>query len=73
MIYSISFSDCEQHMIEEYAELYDMTASEVIKKATLEMIEDELDVRAYEGAMKKFKEDPTTHSHEEVGKELGFL
>ena len=73
MVYSIRFSESEQSMIEEYAKVYDMSISEVIRKATMEMIEDELDIKTYEEVIKKFKEDPVTYSHEEVGRELGFL
>lgn len=73
MVYSIRFTDEEQEVIEQYAQLYGMKISEVIRKATMEMIEDEMDIQAFKEAKEKFEKDPATYSHEDVGKELGFL
>ena len=72
MVYSIRFSEEEQELIEQYAQLYGMKISEVIRKATMEMIENELDIRAFREAKERFEKDPRTYSMEEVGKELGF-
>lgn len=73
MVYSIRFSEDEQEMIEQYALLHAMKISEVIRKATMEMIEDEMDVRAFKEAKERFEKNSVTYSHEDVGKELGFL
>lgn len=73
MVYSIRFSEDEQAAIEQYALLYGMKISEVIRKATMEMIEDEMDIRAFKEAKERFEKNPVTYSHEDVGKELGFL
>lgn len=73
MVYSIRFSEDEQAIIEQYALLYGMKISEVIRKATMEMIEDEMDVQAFKEAKARFEKNPVTHTHEDVGKELGFL
>ena len=73
MVYSIRFSEDEQEMIEQYALLHAMKISEVIRKATMEMIEDEMDVRAFKEAKERFEKNPVIYSHEDVGKELGFL
>ena len=70
---SVEFSEDEQAIIEQYALLHDMKASEVIRKATLEMIEDETDVQAFREAKLRFDKGPVTHTHKDVGKELGFL
>lgn len=59
-------------MIEEYATLYQMKKSEVIRKLTIEAIEDEIDVEAFRRAKQHFDENPVTYSHEEVGRRLGF-
>lgn len=72
MVYSIRFSKEEEEIIKQYAMLYDMKISEVIRKATMEMIEDDMDVRAFMEAKEKFEKNPKTFSHEDVGKELGF-
>ncbi len=73
MVYSIRFSPQEEELIEEYASLYHMKISEVIRKLTIEAIEDEIDIEAFKRAKKRFEDNPVTYSHEEVGRRLGFL
>ena len=70
MVYSIRFSPQEEELIEEYAALYGMKISEVIRKLT---IEDEIDIEAYRKAKARFDENPVSYSHEDVGRRLGFL
>ena len=50
-----------------------MKISEVVRKATLEMIENEMDTQAFRRAKERFEKNPVTYSHEAAGKELGFL
>ena len=73
MVYSIRFSEDEQAVIEQYALLRGMKISEVIRKATTEMIENEMDIRAFKEAKERGEKNPATYSHEDIGKELGFL
>ena len=73
MVYSVRFSEQEQNIIEQFAMLHDMTISELIRKSVMEAIEDEIDVEICRKALKEFKENPKVYSHEEVGRELGFL
>ncbi len=73
MVYSIRFSEDEQAAIEQYALLHRMKISEVIRKATMEMIEDEMDMQAFKKAKERFEQNPATYTHEDVGKELGFF
>ena len=73
MVYSIRFSPQEEELIEEYAALYGMKISEVIRKLTIEAIEDEIDIEAYRKAKARFDENPVSYSHEDVSKRLGFL
>lgn len=47
-----------------------MTVSELIRQTVLERIEDEIDLAAYEEAMKAYRENPITYTHEEVRKML---
>ena len=60
MVYSIRFSDDEQAVIEQYALLYGMKISEVIRKATMKMIEDEIDIQAFKEAKERFEKNPVT-------------
>lgn len=72
MSISIRLNDAELAAIKDYAAAYGMTVSECIRKAVLERIEDEYDLKCYEEAMEEFKKNPKTYTHEEVKKELGL-
>jgi predicted DNA-binding protein len=73
MVYSIRFSPEEQMLIEQYASIRGSTISDVIRRATMEMIEDELDIEICRKALKNYERDPKTHSHNDMKKELGLL
>ncbi len=74
MAVSVRFNDSELKLIKEYANLYNISQSEVIRKATMEMIEDSLDVAILEAAMDRVaKNGSKMYTFEEAGKELGFL
>ena len=73
MIHSIKFSEDERAAIERYASIHGMKTCEVIKKATIEMIEDEMDLQSFRETKERFEKNPVTYSHETVGRELGFL
>jgi uncharacterized protein (DUF1778 family) len=73
MVYSIRFSAEEKMLIEQYAALYGATITDVIRKATMEMIEDELDMEICRAALKNYEKDPRTYSHSDIKKELGLL
>jgi predicted DNA-binding protein len=73
MVYSIRFSPEEQKLIEQYASIHSSTISDVIRRATMEMIEDELDIEICRKALKNYEKNPKTYSHEEIKRELGLL
>ena len=73
MVYSIRFSPEEQMLIEQYASIRGWTITDVVRKATIEMIEDELDIEICRKALKNYEKDPKTYSHEDIKKELGLL
>ena len=73
MAVSVRFNESELGLIKEYAALYNISQSEVIRKATMAMIEDALDVGILESAMDRIsKNGSKMYSFEEAGKELGF-
>ncbi len=72
MSISIRLSEKENLLIKEYAKVYNMSVSELIRTAVLEKIEDEIDLKAYEKAMEAYKNNPVTHTLDEVEKELGY-
>ena len=70
---SVRFNDSELDLLHEYAALYNISISEVVRKATMEMIEDALDIRILESAMERASENKRKmYTFEEAGKELGF-
>ena len=73
MAVSVRFNESELSLIREYAALYNISQSEVIRKATMAMIEDALDVTILESAMERIsKNGSKMYTFEEAGKELGF-
>ena len=74
MAVSVRFNESELRLIKEYAALYNISQSDVIRKATMEMIEDALDVKTLEDAMDRVsKNGSKMYTIDEAGKELGFL
>ncbi len=72
MSVSIRLNESELAAIKDYAAAYGMTVSECIRRAVLEQVETEYDLKAYENAYAEFKKKPKTYSHEQVKKELGL-
>lgn len=70
MTVSIRLSEEDTMLFKKYAELNNITLSDLIRNAVLEKIEDEYDLKCYEQAIKKYKEKPVTYTHEEVAKIL---
>ena len=73
MVYSVRFSPEEQMLIEQYASFHGSTVTDVIRKATMELIEDELDTEICLKALKNYEGNPKTYSHDDIKKELGLL
>jgi RHH-type rel operon transcriptional repressor/antitoxin RelB len=63
----------EKNLIQSYIESKGITMSEFIRAATLEKIEDDVDMEIFKKALADFEENPITYSHEEVKKELGLI
>lgn len=61
---AIRFSPDEIECIQSYADLMGMSFSDVVRQSTLERIEDEIDIRAYEKALAE--DDGTRLSMDEV-------
>lgn len=62
----------DAQLIRDYAKLHGITVSEFIRRAALEKIEDELDIRAAEKAYAEYLADPVTYSLDEIEKEFGL-
>lgn len=73
MAISIRLNDDDANLIKKYAQLHNMTVSELVRKSVIERIEDELDLAAYEKAIADYKKNPVTYSMEEIEKDLGLI
>lgn len=72
MTISVRLNQEETDLFKTYAELNNLSLSDMIRNAVLEKIEDEYDLKCYEEAIKEYQKNPVTYSLEEVEKELGL-
>ena len=72
MTVTLRMSDEDTRLIRDYAALQGVTVSEFIRRAALEKIEDELDIRAAEKAYAEYLANPVTYSLDEIEKEFGI-
>ena len=72
MTISVRLSDKDTELIKAYADMNNISLSDLVRKAILEKIEDEYDLKCYYEALKEYKENPTTYTLDEVEKELGL-
>lgn len=70
MAISLRLNNEDTTLFKKYAELHNLTLSELIRQSVMERIEDELDLKAYEEAIAEYKNNPVTYTHEEVAKML---
>jgi uncharacterized protein (DUF1778 family) len=66
---SLRLNQEDENLIRQYAELNHMTLTDLIKNSVIEKIENEIDLKSFNKAMKEMKK---TYSFEEVKKELGL-
>lgn len=66
MTISLRLNDEDMQLFKKYAAMHGITVSELVRQSVLERIEDEYDLAAYEEAMKEYRANPITYSHEEV-------
>lgn len=72
MTISVRLSEKDTELIKAYAEMNNISLSDLVRNALLEKIEDEFDLKCYEKAMEEYKKNPKTYTMEEVKKELGL-
>lgn len=65
-------SNEEERLIRKYAEVNNLSVSELIRTAVIEKIEDDIDLQLCKEAIKEFEKDPTTYTLDEIEKELGL-
>lgn len=72
MTISVRLSDKDTELIKTYAEMNNISLSDLIRNAVIEKIEDEYDLESYNKAIEEYRKNPKTYSMEEVKEELGL-
>ena len=72
MTISVRLNEEDTRLMKIYAEMNNISMSDLIRNAVIEKIEDEYDLKCYEQAMEDYKENPNTYTLDEVKKELGL-
>ena len=70
MTISLRLNNEDTELVKSYANMHGLTVSEFVRKSIMERIEYDLDLKAYNEAMEKYKENPVSYSLEEIEKEL---
>lgn len=70
MTVSVRLTDSENQLLRSYAQLHGITVSELLRQSARSLIEDELDLKAYDAAMAEYQRDPVTFSLDEVESQL---
>ena len=66
MTISVRLNDKDTKLIQAYADMNNISLSDLVRNAVLEKIEDEYDLECYKKAMEEYKKNPKTYTHEEV-------
>lgn len=69
---SVRLNEQEETLFKTYAEFMDETLSTLFKKALLEKIENDFDLRVGQEALKEYKQDPVTYSVAEMCAKYGL-
>lgn len=72
MTVSVRINEKDEKLIRAYAELNNISLSELIRNAIMEKIEDEYDLECFKKALEEYKNNPKTYTLEEVEKGLGL-
>lgn len=70
MTISVRLSNEDTELIKAYANIKNISLSDLIRNAVIEKIEDEYDLECYKKAMKEYKKNPKTYTIDDVKKEL---
>ena len=72
MTISVRLNEKDTKLIKAYADMNNISLSDLIRNAVLEKIENEYDLECYNKAIKEYKKNPKTYTMDEVKKELGL-
>lgn len=71
-VITLRINDNDNKLVRDYAKANNITISDLIRDSVLERIEDDIDLKLYNQAMKDHKEDPQDISFDEMMTQLGF-
>lgn len=66
---SVRITERDNKLIKEYAEMHNISVSDLIRNAVIEKIEDEIDIEIFDNALREMK---ASYSLNEVKKNLGI-
>lgn len=72
MTISVRLNEQDTELIKAYAEMNNISLSDLIRNAVIEKIENEYDLECYKKAMEEYKREPKTYTLNEVKEELGL-
>ncbi|MBP3832111.1 MAG: ribbon-helix-helix protein, CopG family [Clostridia bacterium] len=70
MTVSVRLNKNDEKLIKAYAEMNNISLSDLIRNAVIEKIEDEYDLKCYYEALEEYKKNPKTYTMKEIKKEL---
>ncbi len=70
MTVSVRLNKDDEKLIKAYADINNISLSDLIRNAVMEKIEDEYDLKCYYEALEEYKKNPKTYTMQEVKKEL---
>ncbi|MCI8396354.1 MAG: CopG family transcriptional regulator [Clostridia bacterium] len=70
MTISVRLNDEDTELIKAYADINNISLSDLIRTAVLEKIENEYDLECYQKAIKEHKKNPKTYTLKQVKEEL---
>ena len=71
-VITLRINDDDNKLVRDYAKANNITISDLVRNSVLEKIEDDIDLKLYNQAMKDHEENPQDISFDEMMTELGF-
>ena len=70
--FTMRLDESQKNLISEYAALHGKSMSEFMLGATLDIIEDAIDLREWKAAKAEFDRNPVSFSNDEIMREFGL-
>ncbi|HHX62597.1 MAG TPA: CopG family transcriptional regulator [Epulopiscium sp.] len=71
-IITLRINDDDNKLVRDYAKTNNITISDLVRNSVLEKIEDDIDLKLYNQAIKEHEEDPQDISFDDMMTELDF-